>query len=309
MSHLCDRMRILTTILRSLCITAFLIQCAALFSAQPCPAQDKAYLIGPRDVLTLTIYAGGEKQQEVDLTVSGQGTINAPFIGSVKAEGLTTHQLVALITEPLAKDYFVDPEVNIWVKEYHSLRYYISGAVRSPGLYEMTSEASLMELIAKAGGAVPERGNVAYILRKSAEHIEKGQNVENLLSSQDPIKVDLIRLLDKGDMSRNLILQSGDVVYIPLQKALNQVESKIYVEGEVKRPGVYDYQPGLTAMTACIMAGGFDKFAAPNRTTIIRKAGDEQNIIKINLDDVKKGKTPDIELKPGDRIHVPETWL
>jgi polysaccharide export outer membrane protein len=99
------------------------------------------------------------------------------------------------------------------------------------------------------------------------------------------------------------------VVYIPLEKALNQAESNIYVEGEVKKPGVYNYQPGLTALNACIMAGGFDNFAAPNRTRIIRSTGDGQEIIKVNLDDVKEGKIPDVELKPGDRIHVPETWL
>jgi polysaccharide export outer membrane protein len=62
-------------------------------------------------------------------------------------------------------------------------------------------------------------------------------------------------------------------------------------------------------MNACIMAGGFSKFAAPNRTRIIRKQGDIQETIKINLNDVRKGKIPDIELRPGDRIHVPETWL
>jgi polysaccharide export outer membrane protein len=105
------------------------------------------------------------------------------------------------------------------------------------------------------------------------------------------------------------VLQSGDVVYIPLQTSLNLAESKIYVEGEVKSPGVYDYQEGLTALNACIMAGGFAKFAAPNRTKIVRQEGGKQIIIKINLNDVKKGKIPDAKIKPGDRIHIPETWL
>ncbi len=167
----------------------------------------EGYKIGPQDVLTLKIYAGGKDQQEADLTVSSQGFVNVPFIGSVKALGLTTSQLEALITEALARDYFVDPQVNISVKGYYSVRSYIS------------------------------------------------------------------------------------------------------VEGEVKRPGVYDYQKGLTALNACILAGGFDKYAAPNRTIIIRKEGDEQTTIQINLDDVRRGKVPDVELKPGDWIHVPESWL
>ena len=281
-------------------ILPFLFQIFLLIFPQPSWSQNKAYRIGPRDILTLTIYAGGEKQQEIDLTISAQGMINVPFIGSISAGGLTIPQLKDLITEPLSRDYFVNPEVNIRIREYHSLRYHISGAVKSPGLYEMTSETSLMELFAKAGGVLPERGNVAYILRESTE---------NPLSNKKPIKVDLKGLLDKGDMSLNLILQSGDVVYIPLERALDLAESNIYVEGEVKKPGIYEYQPGLTAMNACIMACGFTKFAAPNRTRIIRKQGDKQETIKINLNDVRKGKIPDIKLRPGDRIHVPETWL
>ena len=235
--------------------------------------------------------------------------INVPFIGSLKAAGFTTQQLEDMVAKPLAKDYFVDPEVNIQIKEYHSLRYYISGAVKTPGLYEMSSESSLMEVIAKAGGVLPERGNVAYILREATDKMTDGNNIEDLMAKNEPIKVDLKKLLDMGDMSHNPMLVSGDVIYIPLEKTLNLAESKIYVEGEVKNPGVFDFQPGLTALNACIMAGGFDKYAAPNRTRIIRQDGDSQKIIKLDLNDVKEGNIPDIELKPGDRIHVPESWL
>lgn len=291
------------------CVIQLVLLIFAVFFSAPSEGQGKAYRIGPRDVLTLTICAGGEKQQDIDLSVSSQGMANVPFIGPVKAESLTIPELEALILRPLSEDFFVDPEVHIIVKEYHSLRYHISGAVRSPGLYEMRSEATLMELIAKAGGALPQRGNVAYVLRASVNQIEEGKGIDNLLSHKEPIKVDLKALLDKGDMSCNLVIQSGDVLYIPFQNALNLRESKIYVEGEVNRPGVYDFQEGLTALNACIMAGGFGRFAAPNRTRIIRNDGEEQIVIKIDLNDVKEGKMPDADLKPGDRIHVPETWL
>ena len=263
-------------------------------------SQNKPYRIGPRDVLTLTIYAGGEKQQEVDLTVSAQGMINVPFIGTTMAGGLTPSELEEQIIGPLAEDYFVGPKVNIRVKEYHSLHYYISGAVKKPGLYETTTEASLLELIAKAGGVQSGRANVAYVMRGSS-----GGGEEN----SDPMKVDLQKLLDRGDMSVNLSLKPGDVVYIPLQTSFDLAESKIYVEGEVKKPGIYDYHPGITAMNACVMAGGFGEFAAPNRARIIRQNKDKVEIIKINLNHVKDGKIRDIELKSGDRIHVPETWL
>jgi polysaccharide export outer membrane protein len=275
----------------------------------PLQAQNNAYCIGPRDVLILTIYAGGEEQHVCNMTVSSQGTVNVPFIGSVKAEGLTISQLENSVTKPLAADFFVNPEVNIVISEYHSLQYYISGAVGSPGLYEMKSKATLLVLIAKAGGASAQHGNIAYILHPSSDHTASKKGNHTLFSDKDPLKIDLNKLLDKGDMSQNIELQTGDVVYIPLQSSQNLSASKIYVEGEVKSPGVYSYQEGLTALNACIMAGGFSKFAAPNRTRIIRQDGKKQIIIKIDLNDVKKGKIPDAEIKPGDRIHIPETWL
>ncbi len=288
-------------------IILFVLQVFLIFHG-PALAQDEVYLIGTRDVLTLIIYAGGEEQHKGDMTVNAQGEINAPFIGSVRAKGLTISQLEVHILEPLTRDYFVSPEINIHVKEYHSLRYYIAGAVNAPGLYEMSSKATLMRLIVKAGGLLPVRGNVAYILRDSAEQVAGGHDVTNLLSHREPKKADLKELLDKGDMSHDMLLQSGDVVYIPFEKEV-EAESNIYLEGEVRNPGVYKYQPGLTALNACIMAGGFGRFAAPNRARIIRKEGGRQVIIKIDLNEVKMGNIPDIELKPGDLINVPETWL
>ena len=272
-------------------------------------AQEADYHIGPRDVLTLTIYAAGERQQQLDLTVSPSGFINVPLLGNVQAAGLTLSSLEKSIYDPLARDYFVDPQVTLNIKEYHSLRYYISGAVRSPGLYEMTARTTLMELIAKAGGVTAERGNVAYVLRGADKNGQGNHKKEDQTAANEPLKVDLQNLLDKGDMSRNFLLQIGDVVYIPLERSLDLGESKIYVEGEVNRPGVYTFQPGLNALNACIMAGGFTKYAAANRARIIRKQGDAQKIITINLEDVKKGIIQDVKLEPGDLIHIPETWL
>jgi polysaccharide export outer membrane protein len=288
-------------------------------------AQNIPYLIGPRDIVTLTIYAAGKKQQEVDLTVSALGMINVPFIGTAMAGGLTLNELEKQIIKPLARDYFVDPKVNIRIKEYHSLHYYISGAVVKPGLYETDTEATLLELIAKAEGVRPNRGNVAYIMGRHANESSPGKipspnsarepdwtsvlKTKAVSEDQEPVKVDLHRLLDKGDMSANLALEPGDVIYIPLQKSFDMAESKIYVEGEVKKPGIFEYHPGITAMNACIIAGGFGQFAAPNRTRIIRQINGQVKIIKINLNRVKDGNIPDVELKPGDRIHVPETWL
>ena len=305
-------MRPAVTLLRqSTYLSIAVLILAAVFFNTPghAAAQEVDYHIGPRDVLHLKIYAGGEVQQESDLTVSQTGMINVPLLGNVKAEGLTLASLEKAVYDPLALDFFVDPQVTITIKGYHSLRYYISGAINKPGLYEMTSRATLLELIAKAGGVTADRGNVAYIMRENARQELEVNEKDKQYAVRDPLKVDLQNLLDKGDMSRNLLLQTGDVIYIPLERSLDLGASNIYVEGEVSKPGVYAFQPGLNALNACIMAGGFTKYAAANRARIIRKEGDTQKIIPINLEDVKKGVVQDVKLEPGDLIHIPETWL
>lgn len=272
-----------------------------------------SYMLGPNDVINVSIYAGGVEQVAVDLTISAQGNVNFPFIGTIEAVGITSSDLEHKVLEPLERDYFVDPQVHIRIKEFHSLHFSISGAVKRPGKYEMQSATTIMDLIAKAEGVTLESGNIAYVMRYDsrvgrqggATTAESGKEEDQI----EPIKVNLVKLLDEGDMSFNMPLVSGDSVYIPYAKGLNQTESKVYVSGEVERPALYEYQPGLTALSVCIMAGGFAKYAAPNRTTVIRTENGEQKVIKIDLEDVIKGKKPDIPLQPGDRVHVPESWL
>jgi len=271
--------------------------------------KSSAYRIGPEDIVTITIIAGGEQQVQTDLVVSHAGFANVPFIGKFKASGLTPGEFEDRVMIPLEKDFFVDPQIHIQIKEYHSLQFFISGAVKNPGKFELDFTPTVMDLVASAGGVLPERGNIAYILRGISKQDISESDLQENITKKEPIKIDLLKLLDKGDMSENIKLASGDTIYIPLGKKLNQTQSKVYVEGKVKKPGVFDYQPGMTALAACIIAGGFDKFSAPNRTKIIRQTEAGIETIDINLDKVQTGKLPDLVLMPGDRIHIPESWL
>ncbi len=272
-------------------------------------AQNRPMAIGLEDVLTITIYAGGQLETTSNVTVSAEGIIDAPFIGPVQVAGLTPSQLEQKIAEPLARDFFVDPKVHVSIKEFKGISYYISGSVNSPGLYEMASKTSLLELIARAGGISASAGNVAFIMRGGGGKITEEASVEDVLKEGEPVKVDIGALMERGDQTQNPVLVAGDVIYVPPKQALNQSASKVYVEGMVESPGIYDYQPGMTALGACIMAGGFAQFSAPGRTKIFRKKGEEVEVVKVNLYKVRDGKTPDIELKPGDRIFIPETWF
>lgn len=272
------------------------------------PLPESGYRIGPEDVLLISIMAGGEKQVETEMVVGGNGAVNVPFIGKVNAAGRTLAGLEQDIALPLGRDYFVDPQVHLQIKEYHSLQFFISGAVKHPGMFELDYIPTIMDLVASAGGVLPERGNIAYVLRGTSVQADTA-DMDAVLTHGEPLRVDLKSLLDQGNMAENIRLQSGDTVYIPLSTQINQASVKVYVQGEVKKPGVFDYQPGLTVLAACIMAGGFDQFAAPNRARVIRQDGETQNIININLEKVQTGEAQDLLLEPGDRIHIPESWL
>jgi polysaccharide biosynthesis/export protein len=281
---------------------------------------DTGYRLGAGDVVKISILAGGQEQVSKEMVVGDNGHVTVPFIGKLQAGGLTLNELEKQIVPPLAVDYFVDPQVHLQIKEYHSLQFFISGAVKSPGVFSLDFIPTLMDLIAKAGGVTDERGNLAYVLRggKEPEVMAEEAALEELdaadvptesIAGTKPIIVDLKRLLDDGDMTENIRLASGDTIYIPSGTKLDQATTKIYVQGKVKKPGVFDFQPGMTALAACIMAGGFDQFAAPNRARVIRHTDKERNVITIDLKKVQTGDAPDLPLQPGDRIHIPESWF
>jgi polysaccharide biosynthesis/export protein len=282
-------------------------------------SDDAAYRLGSGDVVKISILAGGEEQVAKEMVVGDTGDVTVPFIGKLPAAGLTINELEKQIVTPLARDFFVEPQVHLQIKEYRSLQFFISGAVKDPGVFSLDFIPTIMDLIAKAGGVTAERGNLAYVLRGVKDPVMMAEEaaLEELdadvptqsIAGTKPIIVDLKRLLDDGDMAENIRLVTGDTVYIPPGTKLDQATTKIYVQGEVKKPGVFDYQPGMTALAACIMAGGFDQFAAPNRARVIRHTDKERNVITIDLKKVQTGEAPDLPLQPGDRIHIPESWL
>lgn len=297
--------------------------CLVWLTLVPClesaASDDAVYRLGVGDVVKVSILAGGQEQVAKEMVVGDTGDVTVPFIGKLLAAGLTINELEKKIVHPLARDFFVNPQVHLQIKEYRSLQFFISGAVKDPGVFSLDFIPTIMDLIAKAGGVTLERGNLAYVLRgmKDPVRMARDKVLEELdaevptqsIAGTKPIIVDLQRLLDEGDMTENIRLATGDTVYIPPGTKLDQAATKIYVQGKVKKPGVFDYQPGMTALAACIMAGGFDTFAAPNRARIIRQSDGKRIVLTINLKKVQTGDAPDLPLQPGDRIHIPESWL
>ena len=84
---------------------------------------------------------------------------------------------------------------------------------------------------------------------------------------------------------------------------------KIFVVGEVQKPGTFPYEDNMTVIQAVTLAGGFTKVAAKNSMTVTRMVEGQETRIKVLADDIAQGKAPNMALIPGDIIYVPESFF
>ncbi|MFW6129845.1 MAG: polysaccharide biosynthesis/export family protein [Atribacterota bacterium] len=163
----------------------------------------KDYKISSNDILEISVY------QEEDLTktarVSTNGYITYPLLGQVKVSGLTVGEVEEKITRQLEKDFLVNPQVSIFIKEYHSKSISVLGAVKKPGSYKIPQEKSLniMEAISIAGGFndVASKGKVKII------RMEDGK--------EKNITVDVKGITKNDKKAKNIILKPNDIIFIP----------------------------------------------------------------------------------------------
>jgi len=243
-------------------------------------AQD--YVVGEGDVLTIEVYENEDLNTTV--RVSGDEMIVVPLIGQVNVHGLSVSKIADKIRAEFADGYLVDPHVSIFVTEFRSKKATILGQVASPGLYDLREHMTLLELISKAGGLKDSAGRHALIKRR----------ISTSTARLDVIRIDLKQLLEEGDTSLNIGVRDGDNIYI----------SKVdlfYINGEVKKPDAYKYDPGTTLIKAITMAGGFTGKASVKKIKIVRKVNGKEIIyerVKINE-----------KILPDDIIVVPESFF
>jgi polysaccharide export outer membrane protein len=82
---------------------------------------------------------------------------------------------------------------------------------------------------------------------------------------------------------------------------------KVFVFGEVQKPGTFPFEDGMSVVQAVTVAGGFTKTAAQNTTSVTRRVGGTETKIKVNVQDIALGKAPNFTLEPGDIVYVPES--
>jgi len=174
------------------------------FGAYAQPAGDASYVIGPEDVLEIAVWNNTDVSRTVP--VRPDGKISLPLLHDVQAAGLTPSQLCTAITAGLGR-FVSEPVVSVIVREVHSVKVTVIGEVKTPGRYEVRSRATVLDVLAMAGGLsqYAARGRIT-ILRHD------GDTVRQLPFDFDKVTA---RAGGPGAAQLNLWVQSGDIIVVP----------------------------------------------------------------------------------------------
>ena len=336
------------------------------------------YTIGIDDVLHVIVW--DNKELEQDVIVRPDGKISYPLAGEIHVQGLTVPKLTEILKERLGTSV-KNPNVSVMVKEIRSFRVYFVGKVAKAGVYPIKAGTPLLQALTLAGGTsegadlpsayiirgetkIPvdlrrliQDGDLSRNLKLETEdtivvpEIVIGSNPQEILDRRiyllgkvvkpgvytlkqdtpllhalflaggvaegadmasafvmrggEKIPVDLWRLIQKGDVSQNLTIKHEDTIVVP---SGGELQNAVYVMGEVLKPGVYSQPEALTLLKLVTLAGGFTKYAAPSRSTLIRRDGEKKTLLKVDLKDIMNDPkaNEDIALRPGDVLIVPE---
>lgn len=262
------------------------------------------YQIGPEDLLEVSVFEDEKLNKMV--RVSSQGNISLPLLGILRVKGLTPYELEKEIRELLAEKYLQNPHVSVFIKEYRSQRISVMGAVERSGVFDVTGQKTVLDILAMAGGLKEDAGQSLFLIRPP--RLEDAGTQEKKGSEEQTIRtfvIDLEAFLVKGDLTLNLALSHGDVLNIPLS-------GKIFVGGEVIRPGGFPLKgKRMTLSQAIAMAEGLKSKADASETKIFRYLGQgsEREAISVNIDAIQKGQREDPFLQENDIVIVPKSGM
>jgi polysaccharide biosynthesis/export protein len=238
-----------------------------------------ATVLGAGDIVKITVFQNPDMTTEA--RISEGGTITFPLLGNVQVAGLTTAQAEQRIAEGLKKGgYVVQPQVNLFLSQLRSRQVSVLGQVSRPGKYPM-EEASmkLVDLLAMAGGSTG--ADTVTIMRRNGSGYNKSE-------------IDIPELFLKGDLSSNIEVGNGDIVYV-------QRAPMFYVYGEVGRPGAYKLERNMTVMQALASAGGITP-RGTNRGIKVTRRREESAVQDITV-------RPVDVIQPDDVIYVRQSWF
>jgi len=260
-------------------------------------AGPKDYLVGPNDVLLITVF--DQPQLTGKYVVQADGTITFPFLGRLKAGGMSMQSVEDDVRERLKSGGFLrQPQVAVAVDQYRSQQVFVMGEVRQPGSLQFTGAMTVIEALARAGAPTERAGSEAVIVRgtAAAEVAADPTLIERMetASGSEVIRLDL-EALQSGVLTQNVPLQSGDTIFVPRAKS-------VFVSGQVKSAGEYVIRKGMTVRQVLALAGGITDRGSTGRIQILRRiANDNREMtLSVVLDDI---------VQPGDTVVVRERFF
>jgi polysaccharide export outer membrane protein len=258
--------------------------------------------IGPGDLLAIRVFEVPELSSEV--RVARNGIVQLPLIGAVEVQGRNAQTLSDELAGRFRK-YVKNPQVAVFVKENESQQVAVTGAVARPGLYPLNRENyTILDALSEAGGLTEKAGNVISFIPATQNSMPALQLVSSspslTKSMGEPILINLKEFLTGQNREvLNLPVVAGDIVFVPESGSFT-------LEGWVERPGTYVLTRETTVLAA-LSAGGGPHFAAKlGAVEILRTRGDgNRDAFMADLDAIRAGTMPDVELRSGDVVRVP----
>jgi len=245
----------------------------------------KNYQLGAGDEVFIDIW--GAAQTTYQLEVTPDGNLLIENIGPVNVNGLTIEEASQKLKNRLGEIYSglnpanenqKDTYMQVSLGQIRSIKVTVLGEVQTPGTYTLPSLATVFNALYQAGGPTTT-GSFRNI------NIIRGDSVAE--------RFDLYDILIYGDQTSNIILQEQDIIQI--QPYANRVE----VEGEIKRPGIYETTEGETLMDLINYVGGFTDKAYTGRIKVVGNTPTQKRI-----NDISKANFNDYVMENGDQVTV-----
>jgi len=202
------------------------------YQALPGKIEPSRYQVGPGDAFNLGIW--GEKDFSYDLTVTPEGNLILPGIGSLPVAGLTLAEVARQIQEKVTR-IFTNVDVTFTLTKVRVFRVHVTGEVEKPGTYLASAVERVSDLVRRAGG------------------LKEGASQRNILlvRDDDTIRTDLFAFYRTGTLTRNPFVREGDRIVVPPRRYV------AWVYGAVFHPGEYEFIPGETLGEILPLTGGF----------------------------------------------------
>ena len=244
--------------------------------------------IGPGDVVSVHVYDTPEMDQTVRVTETGD--THLALIGDVHLAPLTpqeaAHEIERVLIERKLMRY---PSVVVNVTNYETENVSVTGEVNKPGAFQVTAARSVIDIISLSGGLTSLADRHILIRRKGT------RDAVPFFFSNDPVEA----------LRNDVAVEPGDTVIVPRV-------GLVYVLGDVGRPGGFPIdQPDsrMTVLKAIALAGATNHSASPAKARLVRKTPDGYQDIALQVSDIQKGKSPDVQLQANDVLYIPFSYL